>query len=93
MKSQLAFCLNKEAEYERTLGEKESQIEYLQKQLIDLKAFDSNPKERSLRIENIFREKLNEAQGQIGFLKKEITCLNYVISQDETKMNDISEYV
>lgn len=91
MKSQLAFCLNKEAEYEHNLNEKEAQIEYLQKELVDLRAFDGSPRERSNRVESIFREKLNEAQGQIGFLKKEITCLNYVISQDESKFNEISE--
>ena len=47
---------------------------------------------RTNRIEMVFKEKLNEAQSQIGFLKKEINCLNYIINQDETKMNELSEY-
>lgn len=47
LKSQLAFCLNKEADFEKTLNEKDTQIDYLQKQLIDLQTCES-PKERSV---------------------------------------------
>lgn len=49
MKSQLAFYLNKETEYEKSLKEKDSQIEYLQKQLIDLEICE-NQKERLLHF-------------------------------------------
>lgn len=52
LKSKLAFCLNKEAEYERTLAEKDTQIEYLQKQLADLKVVE-NPLERYKTINQI----------------------------------------
>lgn len=48
---------------------------------------------RANRIEDIFKEKINESKCQVDFFKKEINCLNYIINQDENKLLEISEYI